>query len=238
MRAFSICFALAGAMLLSPSATAETIAGQPSPRQLLEQTIRRFFEPESSCTIEVRARSAAEELQGRFSSLALKAQDASVKGMRIQSAAIAIGDFAVDLPLLRGAGKIRVFSANELRYRMAVTETSINWLLSGNRKLSREAPPRLELGKGTVLLSGHLRTDLFNSPFQLRGRLAPRRGKEVHFVPDTVSIGWLTLPGFLMDVVAGRLNPVATLDKLMELERCNLQVRDVVVTPGLVTVSG
>ncbi|MBI3890138.1 MAG: DUF2993 domain-containing protein [Candidatus Wallbacteria bacterium] len=211
---------------------------QKPPAELLEHAIRSFFEPPNSCKVEIRSGSASDTLQGRFSSLRLRVDKTIVKGMPIEAATIDLKQFAIDLPLLRNSGKIRVFSADRLTYRITVTEVGLNWLISGKKKLAKDHPPKLELGDGEVILDGHLRAGLFNSPFRLKGSLAARREREVHFIPDYVSVGWLPLPGFLMDMVAGRINPIATLEKLLELQRCNVKIREVVVSPGMMVVTG
>lgn len=244
-RLFAIILVvLSGGVLLAngdkaprpPAEDADRLPG--SPPELLQQSILAFFEPKESCTVDISTGSAADTLQGRFSKLSLRASSTTVKGMPIQSATIDLIDFALDLPLLRSEGKIRVFSAANLAYSIAVTEQGLNWLISGKKKLGKERPPRLELRDGEVVLDGYLRAGLFNSAFRLKGTLKPMREREVHFIPDQVNVGWLPLPGFLMDVVAGRLNPIATLEKLMELQRCNVKIRDVIVSPGRMVVTG
>lgn len=221
----------------SPVVTAqETLPATPD--TLLEKAVRAFFPEDGSCRIALSSRTHGDALQGKFSSFRLEVGETTVKGMRIQSAVVELEDFAVDLPQLRSSGKIRVFSAERMSYRVAIPEQGLNWLLSGNKRLGKDRPPKLELKSGHVILSGRIRTDLLNTAFRLRGKLATRHEREVHFVPDSMSVGWLTLPGFLMDFVAGRVNPVATVDKMLELQRCNLRIRDISVSPGLLTVSG
>ena len=241
--AFIMVVILGGMPLAADGETRNMASGvdavrQQPPAELLSHAVRGFFEPPESCQVTIAAGSAADLLQGRFSTIRLEVEKSSVKGMPIESATIEMKDFAIDLPLLRTTGKIRVFSAEQLSYRIAVTETGLNWLISGKKRLGKDRPPRLELGDGDVVLDGHLRAGLFNSAFRLKGRLAARREREVHFIPEQVSVGWLPLPGFLMDVVAGRLNPIATLEKLMELQRCNLKIREVIVSPGRMVVTG
>ncbi len=209
-----------------------------TPDTLLEKAVRAFFPEDGSCRISLASRSHGDALQGKFSSFRLEVGETTVKGMRIQSAVVELEDFAVDLPQLRSSGKIRVFSAERMSYRVAIPEQGLNWLLSGNKRLGKDRPPKLELKSGHVILSGRIRTELLNTAFRLRGKLAARHEREVHFVPDSMSVGWLTLPGFLMDFVAGRVNPVATVDKMLELQRCNLRIREISVSPGVLTVSG
>ncbi|MBI4871980.1 MAG: DUF2993 domain-containing protein [Candidatus Riflebacteria bacterium] len=231
---------MAGVGSASSSGESTTWAArhEQAPAEMLEQAVRAFFPPDAPCSIEIETRGPAEGLQGRFSKFHLELSPTTVKGMPVQSAAVDLQDFALDLPLLRTTGKIRVFSAAQASYTVAIPEAGLNWLLAGNKRLGKDRPPRLELQKGQVVLSGRIRTDLFASSFRLKGALAARKDKEVHFIPDSVSVGRLHLPAFLMDVVAGSLNPVATIGKFAEMQRCNLRIREIVVTPGLLTVSG
>jgi len=229
-----------------PSSSTGNSSGQQSqsvsllkyPVRLLEGALRAFFAVDSPVSLKISSRSLADALQGKFSRLHLEVGQTTVKGLALQSAAVELQNFVVDLPTLRTTGKIRVYSAAYVAYRIAVPEEGINWLISHNKKFSKDRPPRLELQNGQVVLSGRLTTELFNTAFRLKGRLAARREKEVYFIPDSASLGWFHLPGFLMDMVARKLNPVATIEKFVEMQCCNLRIRDVVVTPGLLTFSG
>jgi hypothetical protein len=209
-----------------------------APEELLERAVRTFFSEDGSCHLSIESRSHGDALQGKFSSFRLQVGATTVKGMQVESAVVELENFAVDLPQLRATGKIRVFSAERMSYRLSIPEQGLNWLLSGNKRLGKDKPPRLELKSGHVVLSGRIKTELLNTAFRLKGKLATRHEREVHFVPDSMSVGWLALPSFLMDFVAGRVNPVATVDKMLELQRCNLRIRDISVSPGVLTVSG
>ncbi len=209
------------------------------PEDQVRRALGRLLGPESDFDLILTPSTRARALQGKFDKLHLVVRESRIQGMEVSHVEIDLEDLHINMPRLRTTGALRVFSAGSASYKISITEEALNWLLSSKLKSEPgQKSPRLELGKGEVKFQGSLAGVLVDPDLEVRGKLEPRNGHEVHFVPRSVRLGWIKLPSFAMNVLAGKLNPIATLAKFQELKRCKLQVKEIVIENDLLTVSG
>lgn len=158
------------------------------------------------------AAEAARRLAGGFATMEVELAEATVKGLRVESARFRISDATLDWEQLLRHRRLRLRDAGTVDLAIAVREGDLRELFRVKSGKLHVRNPRIDLQQGRLRFTGGVRALFFDNKVDVAGVLSVRDGTKVDFHPRWMNLDLLPIPGFILTTLARRINPIADFD--------------------------
>ncbi|MBI4840530.1 MAG: DUF2993 domain-containing protein [candidate division NC10 bacterium] len=194
-------------------------------RQTVGAVLKAYVEAPREFDVELAPTNRFDLMQGSFSWVKLSMSGGLFEKIGISHAAVELTNAVLDMGELLLADRLRLRSYRSLEFLVEVSEAELNRFVFAEAKSPSVQFPKVELKNGTIRVSAHVRSF---GKVALEGAFEVVEGSKINFVPSSLRVGILPLPGFVTRALLNRVNPVADLTKL------NIKVRpDLIVSrPG------
>ena len=169
---------------------------------------------------------------GWFKLIAVTADAIQRRGVKLAPVIIKVWDVHIDLNKFLSKGKLVCYAKGRDYYFAKLSEADLNRAL----RLKKNMPiknVKAYLRDGRIIFTGvyHL---AFGHRLRLEGKLVPKKGSEVHFIPTRASVNGIPIPAGPLRLLMRKLNP------LLDMKNVPLHptVRSIVIRNGYLTISG
>jgi len=176
-------------------------------------------------------------LGGYFSSLSLQAKGGGVDYVKLKGFNLLCSGIHFDLQALLKDGRLDVRHVEDMDMSVSVKEEAFNSLFQTHSKKMAVQNPEIRMFDNEISFSGTVKAFLFKSRVSARGPLEITKDGKVNFNLKQLKISGLNLPGFAVRKISSTINPIADFNKFKFWECWNMNLKSVVVKPGVLTLS-
>ena len=174
---------------------------------------------------------------GYFSSISLKAFGGGVDYVKLSGFHMECRGVHFDLPALLEEGKLDVRLVDSMDMSVSVKEEAFNSLFNTHSQRMDVRNPKIEMFDGEISFSGTVKAFLFKSRISARGPLEIDLDGKVSFNLNRLRVSGVNIPRFMVRKISSSINPIADFNKFKFWKCWNMNLRTVIVKPGMMTLS-
>lgn len=206
----------------------------------LEEALRvsfsRLLGNPSRLDLVVERGSRVEQLGGRFRRISVRFEDGALDTLRVSRAQLEAVDVHFDLEKLLSGEDFMPRSVGSTHLDLMIEESALNDTILASRRQLGVSDPYFEILEGEIRFRGGIRLVFFDNRIDLAGQLLVRNGSELHFRPSHLHVSRVRVPGFLVQAISRKFNPVVRLSRAPFWDAFRVHLGEISMEPGKMRV--
>ncbi|MBF0499167.1 MAG: DUF2993 domain-containing protein [Candidatus Riflebacteria bacterium] len=199
----------------------------------LDASMRKLLHDPATMTIELTPINASESSVGHFQKITVKVARGEADQLILEHADTEFIDVQLDTTKLVKEDKVDTVKVTSINMDVTILESDLNTFLLAKCKAINVDNPKIEMGTGTLTLSGSTKYSFMKVKFWATGQLSVHDEKAIWFHPKKIKLNGMGMPRAFIGNIVKRINPVLNLEKFP----FQLNLKTILVEPGILHLS-